>query len=943
MIDTSNECLINQKRKTSMITFESISEKQEESSNSSVKNTKLAKSKSIQINNKSKLTSNNDILKDAINISINNIQKKKRVTLKHIKKRSFQETNNENSFSLFKRRNTKEKSTNIFNKRTSFQQDNNRSFSFYNQIKKSLRLSNSQLGPISIFYSNKNSVVEQNFVKKKNVNLANSESFLDMKYFADKKYKHSILQKGKLNLQDHKNLHSFSLFKRLKESYLYEKSEATLFKIKICYGFLGIFSLLSILLEIADVFLFNRKSKEYLKENYNIYLKEDFNIENYYFIQNRKISNQENTIRIFNLIFSIISFFMHLIIHFIKNRFEKDSDDRNRYNNNYYGYKRRKKILRNHNTNSYNNPNDNHIKFIFSDNLVTKDFVSKEALIKLIKNCVISVVFYPPGINKVFIGINDKVIYVYSLNIFFLLITFFKLKNIYYAIYYLSPYNNLLYKTICSSNMAQLNIKFMLRFLLNNFPMSFIIINFIIICLVSCILLYTIEIFSINIQNGIWNNKGENDMTNFYNEITLYCLFIFKYIHGNIKPETIFGSFILLAGGTMGLFFSTYCIYYINNLMEFTTEEQQAYTKLIKLLNPLNNEHKSANLVKIFIQMNKLYLDNQNIEDNYRKKKENELKALVQKTFLFRNRNFKFDPNNRSKSLAIIAENINYKEKKKFLKYLCTQFVLKIKFLTEIKNFKNNLMIARNNTLSLNDVLKTLGDKMNRNINQLNNKVEKLILNDKKFKNFMRFQEKNLKKVRIIMTYEDLLLQYLIERNNDDEISYYKDNKEMQNNFLNKYKGGGVKRLRSSYNGPFISLKKKSLNKNAILRTDIKNGKPKKENLKEIMDSHNAIKKEEIKLKKLKSLILGNNNNSMNNLNLNRSNTIPIKNLLFGKKKNENKNTKLNQKKFIKSKSIGIRIIKNKIFDSNYIPKINEKKRSLPNKNQIIDEFKNKI
>ena len=218
MIDISNECLINQKKKKSVITFESISEKQEESSNSSVKNIKLAKSKSIQINNKSKLTSNNETSKDAINTSINNIQKKKRVTLKHIKKRSFQETNNENSFSLFKRRNTREKSTNIFNKRTSFQQDNNRSFSFYNQIKKSLRLSNSKLGPISIFYSNKNSVVEQNFVKKKNVNLANSESFLDMKYFADKKTKHTILGKGKLKLHDHKSVHSSSLFEKLKEN-----------------------------------------------------------------------------------------------------------------------------------------------------------------------------------------------------------------------------------------------------------------------------------------------------------------------------------------------------------------------------------------------------------------------------------------------------------------------------------------------------------------------------------------------------------------------------------------------------------------------------------------------------------------------------------------------------------------------------------------------------
>ena len=101
----------------------------------------------------------------------------------------------------------------------------------------------------------------------------NSDSFLDMKYFADKKTKHTILGKGKLKMHDHKNVHLSSLFEKLKESYLYEKSEATLFKIKICYGFLAIFSLLSILLEIIDVILFNQKSKKYLKKNYNIYLK----------------------------------------------------------------------------------------------------------------------------------------------------------------------------------------------------------------------------------------------------------------------------------------------------------------------------------------------------------------------------------------------------------------------------------------------------------------------------------------------------------------------------------------------------------------------------------------------------------------------------------------------------------------------------------------------
>jgi len=971
MIVTSNEYLINHKSKKNMLSFESISEKQEESSNSSVKNTKLGNSKATPINSKSRLISNNDISNDRIDFSINNIstQIKKRPTLKNKKKKSMKEGSNENSFTLryFKRRDTKKKTTNILIKRSSFQHDNNSSFSFYNQIKneekrrsskhvltpaqllrrttlrgkKSLKISNSKLAPLTTLYSNKNSVTEQAIKKNNSVYLANSESLLDLKYFSGKKFRRTVLHKGKLNMHDHKNMHSSSLFERLKESYLYEKSESIIFKIKICYGFLAIFSLISIFLEISDVILFNKKSEEFLKENYNLYIKGDINIDSYYFIQNRKISKQENTIRIFNLIFSIISFFMQLIIFYVNNRFDNDSDDRNEYNNNYYGYKRSKKGSRHHKKESSPNTNENHIKFIFSDNLVTKNFIRKRDIIKLIFDCIISAAFYPPGLNKVFIGMNDKVIYVYSLNIFVLLISFFKLKNMYYAIYYLSPYYNLLYKTICSSNMAQLDFKFMFRFLLNNFPISFIIINFIIICLVACILLYTIEHFSINIENGIYNNKGDNDLKNIYNEISLYCLFIFKYIHGNIKPESIFGSFILIVGGTIGLFLSSYLIFHINNLMEFTTEEQQAYSKLIKLLNPLNNQHKSANLLKVFMQMNKLYLDNQNIEDNYRKKKEEEIKAIVQKTLGIRKSNFNFDPNEKSNSLTNIEESNAYKEKKKFLKYLCTQFVLKIKFLNEIKNFKNNLIIARNNTLSLNDVLKTIGDKMNGNMNQLNNKLENLIQNDQKFKKFMKLQEKSLKTVQKTLTYEDFLIHYLIERNNNDEINYYKENKEMQSNLLNKNKNveGGVKRLRSSFNGPRFSFKKKPTKKNINTETAINNGKSKEE----LINSHNEIKKE-VQIKKLKSSILGNKNKCKDSFDLNRAKSNLIKKTLFCKNKNDKNDKSLNQKKvIIKSKSIDIKKSKNKIFESKIvIPKINEKKKSLPNKKKITDDFKNK-
>ena len=1005
MIDVSNEGLLHQKSRKNMISFDSISEKQEESSNSSVKNSKLGKSKASHAKNKSLIKSNIECSKDG-DTSITNIsiRKRKRATLKNQKKKSIKDAYDNNYFKTFKRGEIKKKTTNVFMKRTSFQNDNN-NFTFYNQVKnEDKRRSSKNVGlPMHLMgrttlkdkklfniqnknslphiYSNKNSIVEQNYVKNRIVNLRNSESFLDMKYFSNKKPKHTLLDKGKkFNFHIHKNVHSSSLFEKLKDSYLYEKSEATLFKIKILYAFLAFFSLLSIILEIIDVILYNRRAKEYLRDNYNIYAKKETNINNYYFIQNRKITNRENTVRIFNLIFSIICFFLHLIIHYIKYSSEKESMNRDRYNSNYYGYKRKKKSSRYRSKDpNNNNPNDNRIKFILNDNLVTKNFVTKEELIKLILKCIISVVFFPPGLNKVFIGVHNSVTFVFSLNILCLLFTYFKFVNIYFAVYYLSPFNNLLYKTICTSNMIKLDFKFMLRFLLNTFPMSFIIINFVILCIIVCILIFSIEHFSINIYNDIYNNKEDSDLTNFYNEISLYCFFVFKYIHGDIKPQTLFGSFILLVGGTMGLFLSSYCIYYINNLMEFSSEEQQAYSKLVKLLNPLNNEHKSANLLKVFLQINKLHLDNQNIEDNYRKRKENELKAIVQKTFGYRNSNFNFAVNDSNNSLTNLEETNNYKEKKKFLKYLCSQFVLKIKFLNEIKNFKNNLIIARNNTLSLNDILKTLGDKMNGNINQLNNKLEILIKNDDKYKNFMKFQENSLKKVEKIMVYQDFLLNYLIEKNNEAEVCYYEDSKEMINNFQNKYSnvpgGVGFRRLKSTYNGNFFTFKKKPTKKSLITETFINNGKTNDQNLKELIDNHNTIKKEVSKIKKLKSSILGNNKKYTNKLDFARSKTNPMKNLELNIKKNDNtnsnkntsvnENTKtnenenknvntnkntsnrnINKKLLSKSKSIDKNVIKsfkkaNKeedLKDENITKKI-KKRASLSNKKLLIDEI----
>jgi hypothetical protein len=904
MIDVSNDGLLNNnnKRNNNMLSFDSISEKQEESSNSSNKNSKILVSKTTGKNNNNRsLLKSNDVSQDGINDCSISIKKAKPKMSKKSIKDALKEDDKE-KYKKYMRKEMKKKTSQAFAKRTSFQRNN---FDImHNQLrnydkrassknivipintikqtvlkdkKNNLNVSTNNVNKttLSALY-NKNSVFGTTSVN--NVNLSNSD-FLDMKYFAGRKMKNTMLKRDKLNLKEKKDMHFSHLFEKLKDSYLFEKSEAVLLKIKICYGFLAVFSFVSILLEIIDVVIFNKKSKEFMDNNYNIYFNitdiNGTNIHNFHLIEKREISSQENTIRIFNSIFSFLCFIFHLIIHNIKNNYdksEKKKKKKSHYRN--YNYNRRKTKFRGKDDNK-SSLNENRIKIVKNNDLFSKNYVTREERLLLIINCIISIVFFPPNVNKVFVGIQHRVIYVYSLNSIVLLITFFKISNIYFAFYYLSPFNNLLYNTICSSNMVKMDIKFMFRLFFNLYPIYFIIINFIIITLMLCILLFCIEYFSLSIQDGRWNDKNLNDLNNFYNKIFLFCSFVIKTVHGNIKAESELGTIILILGGTVGLGFISYLIYFLNQIFDFRPEEQQAYTKLVKLLNPLNNEHKASNVIKIFFLIKKMYIDNNNIDNEYKLKKEKNFKLMVQRNFGYK---FNFNLNDSSNSLSNYAINSEYKEKKKFLKFIGCQFVLKAKITIECKNFQNNLLIARNNSLSFNDVLKTLGDKMNGNINQLNNKIEVLIQNDEKFRNFMKFQNNSMKKIFKVMIYQKSVLNYLIEINNEISVGYINDNKEFQQRFLNKYKNvplGGMRRLKSTFNGPFFNFGKKNTSKKMDKEED-KTTK-KKQNVKGLFDLGGKNKTE---FKRVRSSIVGVNSlfNYKNvDISKSRSKTNPIK------------------------------------------------------------------
>ena len=816
--------------------IDSISERNEESSNSTNKN-KLQSKNML----KNKVLGQEEPKGNFLNLTI---RKPKRQTLEA-------DYNNNKKLKPFRRKESKKKFDMIL-KRISFQQNN--SFNFYNNIKtRDIFRKRESIKRTDGISTNDNQKSFE-FSSKNNVNISRTESFLDNKYFSSKKLKYTTLSPNKANFKGQKNMHSSNLFEKLKNSVMFEKSEKLMFNLKICYAFLSVFSLASILLEIIDVILYHKRSDEYLKEKYDIDSSNTTDIQKYHLIEERTISSQENSIRIFNLIFSLCCVFFLLLIQYIKISSNQQSKKKKRYNYymnyNSFIHKKKRNLARINNRDINNN--DNHIKLILNEDSNT-NFEKKSEIISLVIYCIISIIFFPPKVNKVFIGRQHNIIYVYSLNSLFLIVSIFKIINIYKAVFYLFPFNNLLYKTICSSNMVKMDFKFMFKFILNMYPLAFIIINFITIGLLVSVLIYCVEYFSIDINTKLINNKGINDLKVFYSEINLYCFFVLKNIHGNIKTNTILGSIILLIGGTVGLLISSYFIYYINLLIEFKPEEQQAYDKLVKLLNPSNNEHKAANLIKAFLLIKKLYIDNKNIRDEYKLKKENNFKGNYNKNL----NNFNFGVNESMDSLTNMSQSNEYKDKKKFLKFLCSEFILKAKLINECKNFKNNLLIARNNSLSFNDVLKTLGEKMNANLTQLNNKIEVLLQNDQKFINFMKFQENSLKNVRNLVRIQDNIINYLIERNNEAEMIYFRENREKQEKFLAALKNignySGIPKMKSFAYGPFGFNKKFNYEK-GLANIENKTGKLKINN--KLLHTNKKFS-----LKKIRSSIVVNNPN----------------------------------------------------------------------------------
>jgi hypothetical protein len=244
----------------------------------------------------------------------------------------------------------------------------------------------------------------------------------------------------------------------------------------------------------------------------------------------------------------------------------------------------------------------------------------------------------------------------------------------------------------------------------------------------------------------------------------------------------------------------------MNGLIELNPEEEIAFSKLKKLLNPINKEHKASNLIKSIFLIKKIYFDNKNTVRDYKLKNTDieKPKNLQRRDHFLENNAFNlvFNSNGTLNNININEINSN-EEKRKFIKYIGSVFLFKTKVKVELKNFADNLKVARNYSLSFNDILKTICNKLDVNTGQLNNKLEILIKKDKKYLDFIRFTSSTIKKIQKLADYHRSIIQYLSEIHNEHvkQVIEIKKEAEIVSPILYKNSVNFPKRMKSNIFG----------------------------------------------------------------------------------------------------------------------------------------------
>ena len=531
-----------------------------------------------------------------------------------------------------------------------------------------------------------------------------------------------------------------------------KKKEKLIKKVKK-YSFIqSICSLISILLCIIDIELYNNYSYNYIIEN-------NIEYDKLYEIRKREINSKENIVRTMNGIFSFLCLLMTFCIFISKYNFNK---------------KQMKKILNNKNRN---------LSFIHQFKY-KKDgqwkIDEKNQISKILLRAIINLIFYPPKLNVIIHTYSDNILCIYPLNSFFLLLSSFKLYNIYRCIFYFIPVTATLGKAICEKYNVKLDIKFMFKIFLSKHKLSFPFVIIIIFMLLNTVLMRSIEKFSVDLSlsqttnSNITNyNNSLYNKFNIYDTLWVYLSFITRNTLGDIRPQTPFGKILLFILYIFGSLFLCMIYLRLNYLFQFDRTSFQAYSKLKKLFLPENKENKASEVIISFLLLKKYYsqykIDKKDIENN--QYIHNEINYGRRKTI------YELKINQLKEENIII-----FKQKKIF--FLEVKFIFFLKFLTDINIYLDSYKISRKQPLNMSSLFQSIEGKMDDNLQSINGKLSGIESIDTIFENLKSNDHILLKKLQKLRKLDYSLINYLAEVHNFHCNNYFRKIKTLKTEIL---------------------------------------------------------------------------------------------------------------------------------------------------------------
>lgn len=341
----------------------------------------------------------------------------------------------------------------------------------------------------------------------------------------------------------------------------------------------------------------------------------------------------------------------------------------------------------------------------------------------LVLECFICIFFYPPFVNKCIAGSHETIIYVYSLNSIFSIFSFFKIYLIMRLILYSSRYYTKISQAICKNHKITPGFQFILKCEMKLRPFTTMVSLVLFFLLLFGFMTRSLEYAATDVIDGLQGKKGINDLANLTNCIWLIVITITTVGFGDEYPRTDLGRIVVFFGCTFGMLGLGLTIASLSAGIEFTPVEKKAYLKLKKLFDPENVEHKAVNVIGTLLQLRR---------------------NLMMK-----------------KTCSPGSEYMNNLKEKCF-------FVFKIKAETQL--YKNDYYIARNYSMPINDLIKTMETKLYDNLMSFTKHLDKINLVENDFQYLEKNQHDIQKSIKKVTKYQDEICKYLCDFHNREYI-----------------------------------------------------------------------------------------------------------------------------------------------------------------------------